>query len=296
MVRTFSIISEQHGVGKSFVTAVLADFLSAAMTERVLVIDLGEFGAVSDMLIGPNRGNEFSGENLAVRLILDRPGSENAWFDFEKEVRRCVGNVRHSAGIDLLPSRASSKRAESDLGEEQSAELLRLAVESNLDDYGVVLVDCPAWIDSFGNFAVRNALQISDGCIIPGNTSFNLLSGTTPILDTRNILYRADEFGREVDKDIRLHGIVVNRDASSFSEQRRRCPYVLEQLRGTGMEFFWGRPPITCIPEIYPIPLRLGSMSREHRTLRQKWGCRLTRAVTEFAHEMLNFEGAVWDP
>ena len=296
MTKVFSIISMQSGVGKSFVTAVLADFLCGATNNSVLVIDLGGFGTVTDMLIGQDGQDECSEYNLAVRLILDRLDSEHAGFDFDKAVQRGVGNVKHAANIDLLPSRASTAHADIDLEKEQSTDLLRRAVEAHLCDYGVVLVDCPAWIDSYGNFAVRNALRISDGCIIPGNTAFSLLSGTTPLLDTKNILCRAADFGRQIGKEIRLHGIVVNRDAGTFREQRRRRPYVLEQLGGAGMELLWGRPPITCIPEIYPHPFPLGSRSAEYRTLRRKWGYRVTKLVTKFACDILHFEGVVWDP
>ena len=296
MVKAFSIISIQGGVGKSFVTAVLADFLAGATKQRVLVIDLGDFGALTTMLIGRGRQDEFCQDNLAVRLIVDRLDPENPRFDFDTWVQRRVSNVRRAADLDLLPSGSMAGHPELHPELEHSTDLLGRAVESYPGDYDVVLIDCPAWTDAFGIFAIRNALQISDGCIIPGNTHFNLLSGTTPILEVKDILYRVDKFAREIDKDIRLHGIVVNRDTSTFMTQRRRRPYVVEQLRGAGMELFWGRPPITYIPERLPGKLLPTAMSDECVTLRQKWGYQLTRAISKFANDILHFEGTVWDP
>ena len=74
MAKVFSIISCGIGTGKSFVTAVLADFLSGAMNKSVLVIDLGDYGSLTAILIGRDKQDEFCEESLAVRLNLDQLG------------------------------------------------------------------------------------------------------------------------------------------------------------------------------------------------------------------------------
>ena len=144
MVKAFSTISNQGGVGKSFVTGRLADFLSAATKRkhRVLVNDFDSLGTVTAMLIGRDRQDEFCEENLATRLILDRLDPENARFGFDAAVQRSVSNLR-TADIDLLPSGSMTEHPDIPPDVEYSAELLLRAVGPNLSDYDVILVDCP---------------------------------------------------------------------------------------------------------------------------------------------------------
>lgn len=283
MPKVFSIISLQGGVGRSYVTVALADFLSGAMKKKVLVIDLGPCGTATAMLIGQDRQDEIGEENSVVRLFRDQPEPEAARFDFDATVQRSVSNVRQAPTIDLLPfdGRSAQPVDESDLSDSsKSTDLLRRAVESDMDDYDVVLVDCPVGLGSL----TRNALRISDGYIIPVDSHFNLLSGTTPILDVGAILGRVNKFADKIDKDIRLHGIVVNR------YRRRRRQHVAEQLGAAGFgSVYWA--PIAFVPESVLPPCRAPSGSKSYKTLRQKWGHRLTKTFAKFADDILRFEG-----
>lgn len=284
MPKVFSIISLQGGVGRSYVAVALADVLSGAMKKKVLVIDLGPCGAATAMLIGDDRQDEIGEENSVVRLFRDQPEPEAARFDFDATVQHSVSNVRQAPTIDLLlfdggvidvPFDESNPPDSAN-----STDLLRRAVESNLDDYDVVLVDCPVGLGSL----TRNALRISDGYIIPVDSRFNLLSGTTPILDVGAILGRVNKFADEIDKDIRLHGIVVNR------YRRRRRQHVAEQLGAAGFgSVYWA--PIAFVPESVLPPCRAPSGSKGYKTLRQKWGYRLTKTFAKFADDILRFEG-----
>ena len=290
MPKVFSIISFQGGIGKSFVTVALADFLSGATNKRVLVIDLGIGGAATTMLIGQDRQDAIGGENSVVRLFRelfpDQLGPEEARFDFDAMVQRNVSNVRQAPTIDILPFDGGPFGESNPPDSVNSPDLLRRAVESNLDAYDVVLVDCPGGL----GILTRNALRISDGYIIPGDSHFNLLTGTTSILDVGKILGNVNKFADEIDKDIRLLGIVVNR------HRRRRRPYVAEQLWAAGVGSVYGTPPIAWVPEIFPLPVvRATPKPREYKTLRQKWGRRLTKTFAKFADDILRFEGVTFE-
>ena len=287
MPKVFSIVSLQGGVGKSFVTAALADFLSGATNKRVLVIDLGIGGAVTDMLIGWDRQDEIDEGNTVIRQIGDRLELEATRFGFDAMVQRGVSNVRQASTIDLLPLGAWAAYSSYDLPDSvNSTDLLRRAVESNLEAYDVVLVDCCGGLGTL----TRNALRISDGYIILGDSRFNLLTGTTSILDVGNILGNVNKFADEIDKDIRLLGIVVNR------HRRRRRPYVAEQLWAAGVGPVYGTSPIAWVPEIFPLPVvRATPKPREYKTLRQKWGRRLTKTFAKFADDILRFEGVTFE-
>ena len=287
MPKVFSIISMQGGIGKSFVTALLADFLSGATNKRVLVIDIGSGGSASAMLIGWDRQDEIDEGNTVIRQIGDRLELEATRFDFDAMVQRGVSNVRQASTIDLLPLGAWAPYSFHDLPDlVNSTDLLRRAVESHLDDYEVVLVDCCGGLGTL----TRNALRISDGYIIPGDSRFNLLTGTTSILDAGNILGKVNKFADEIGKDIRLHGIVVNR------YRRRRRHHVAEQLWAAGCgPVYW--TPIAFVPErvLLPFPWRAESKPREYKTLRQKWGRRLVKTFTKFADDILRFEGVAFE-
>ena len=284
MPKVFSIISMQAGVGKSYITAALADVLSGAMNKRVLVIDLGAGGSATAMLIGQDRQDAIGEENTVVRLIRAQLAPEDARFDFDAMVQRGVSNVCQAPTIDLLPFDGGAIDGPFDESNPpdsvHSTDLLRRAVESNLDDYDVVLIDCPGG----QGILTRNALRISDGYIIPGGSHFNLLTGTTSILDIGKILGNVNKFADEIDKDIRLHGIVVN------WHRRRRRRHVAEQLGAVGFgPVYW--TPVAFVPEKALLP-GCASKSKGYKTLRQKWGHRLTKTFAKFADDILRFEGA----
>lgn len=223
MARVFSIISSQSGVGKTLVTVALAEFLSGARDKKVLVIDLE--GGATAMLTDEHRGQETDEGHSVARLVPDQrePDAERFHLDFDAAVRRGVSNVHEARTMDLLPCNPNSAfRAPEPV---VPFDLLWRAVQSDLDDYDVVLADCRTGLDGL----TRNALRISDAYIVPATSHFNLLTGSTPTLDmAAKVTPAVSEFAAEIDKQIGLHGIVINR------HRRNRCPHVWEQLWAIG--------------------------------------------------------------
>ena len=101
MARVFSIISSQSGVGKTLVTAALAEFFSGAMDKKVLVIDLD--GGATTMLTEEHRWQEIDEGHSISRLIQDQLEPDAGRFHFDAAVRRGVSNVHDARTIDLLP-------------------------------------------------------------------------------------------------------------------------------------------------------------------------------------------------
>lgn len=281
MAKVFSIISSQSGVGKTLVTAVLAEFFSGLKDKKVLVIDLD--GGATTMLTEEHRWQEIDEGHSVARLIQDRlePGAGGFHFDFDAAVWRGVSNVHDAGAIDLLPCNPNSAfRVLEPIG---PVDLLWRAVKSNLDDYNVVLVDCRSRLDGL----TRNALRISDGYIVPATSHFNLLTGSTAILDIAAVVQPAvRKVAAEMDRKIELHGIVINR-----YRQNRRRPHIWEQLKAIGYESAWITP-VAIVPEIRRLPEF--ATEKAYRTLRQKWGYRLTNVFTKLAHDLLCSEGLVY--
>lgn len=229
MAKVFSIIGYASDIDKSYVTVALAECLSAAAKKKVLVIDVGGEAMTSGMLMGDDRLADVDEENTVAWLIRDKLDPEDRRFDFDAMVQRGVSNVRQAQTIDLLPS--SSFYTISDRSNWRDSthptDLLRRAVKSHLEDYDVVLIDCPRK----EGILTRNALYISDGYILPGGSTFNLLSGSTRVLEMPCIIAEVQKFNEEMKKNLRLYGMVV----SGYVRGRRRV--VEEQLLGIGA---WG--------------------------------------------------------
>jgi chromosome partitioning protein len=127
----------------------------------------------------------------------------------EKTLQQQVSDVQGAEKVDLLPSSldlidVQDKLASAPTGQFYSVtpiDLLRLAVKSKLDEYDLVLVDCPPNL----GIITLNGLRISEGYLIP----------TVPdILSTYGIpqiIKRVRNFSREIAEEITPIGIVITK-------------------------------------------------------------------------------------
>ena len=131
-------------------------------------------------------------------------------------------------------------------------ELLWRAVKSHLDDYDIVIVDCPPNL----GIITLNGLRISDGFVIP--TIPDVLS----TYGIPQILTRVEQFSKEIAEEIEPLGIVVTKYQANSTVHRN----TLKRLNANGS------PPVfnTIIPQSnqYAAAAEHGSSM----TLRQKWG------------------------
>lgn len=210
MARVVSLINLKGGVAKTTTTVALAETLSARFGKRILVIDLDPQTNATVMLLGETRWKQLNekGWTLAT-LFKDALDPHDKTFDLEKTLQRRVSDVQGAEKVDLLPSSldlidVQDKLASAPTGQFYSVtpiDLLRLAVKSKLDDYDLVLVDCPPNL----GIITLNGLRISEGYIIP----------TVPdILSTYGIpqiIKRVGNFSREIAEEIIPIGIVVTK-------------------------------------------------------------------------------------
>ena len=172
MAHVFSTINLKGGVGKTTTTVALADFFSGTMHKRVLVIDLDPQTNATVMLIGEDRWLALNrAEHTIARLFKDALEPEAKRFDFDATLQRRVSNVHEAGTVDLLPSSLDLIDVQDRLVSVPSGrfyavnptELLWRVVKSRLDDYDVVIVDCPPNL----GIITLNGLRISDGYIVP---------------------------------------------------------------------------------------------------------------------------------
>ena len=210
MARVMSTINLKGGVGKTTTTVALAETLSAEFNKRVLVIDLDPQTNATTMLIGEEKWRELNDEGRTLaRLFRDALEPERKRFQFEGALQKGVSDVSAARTVDLLPSSLDlidiqDRLASTPSGKYYSVnpiELLWRAVKARLDDYDVVIVDCPPNL----GIITLNGLRVSQGYIIP--TIPDILS----TYGIPQIVTRVREFSEEIAEPIEPLGIVVTK-------------------------------------------------------------------------------------
>ena len=206
MAHVFSTINLKGGVGKTTTTVAMAEFMSGVMGKRVLVIDLDPQTNATLMMIREDRWKKINEKkHTLARLFQDALEPDNKRFDFDATLQKEVSNVKEARTIDLLPSSwdliaAQDRLASMPPGRFYAAtptQLLERAVKSHLDDYDVVIIDCPP---SLG-IILLNGLQISNGFVIPTIPDFLSTYGIT------QIKRQVEEFSKEIGENIKPLGI-----------------------------------------------------------------------------------------
>ncbi|MCR5979624.1 AAA family ATPase [Gordonia jinghuaiqii] len=213
MPTVIATISLKGGVGKTTLTAGLADFLAGVFGKKVLLIDLDAQANLTTMMIGQDRWLAANAARRTVATLFADVLDGTHTFDLERTVQRDVSSVAGLAGIDLLPSSLDLI----DLAEEMSAhrvaaddhlaavDVLRHAVTPILGRYDYVLLDCPPNVGPFS----LNGLAIAAGYLIP----------TIPdVLSTYAIPHiqrQVADFGAEMGRTIVELGVVITKFRAS---------------------------------------------------------------------------------
>ena len=261
MVQVLSTINLKGGVGKTTTTVAMAEFMSGVMQKRVLVIDLDPQTNATVMMIGEDRWREANEkEHTIARLFKDALDQDNRRFDFEATLVKGVSNVADARTIDLLPSSLDLIDVQDRLASVQPGrfyavnpiDLLSRAVKPHLDNYDIVIIDCPPNL----GIITLNGLRISDRYVIP--TIPDVLS----TYGIPQILSRVEQFSREIAEELEPLGIVITKYQANSTVHRN----TVRQLRDKGNPHVFD----TIIPQANQF-----ADAAEHRgqmTLKQKWG------------------------
>ena len=278
MPHVLSTINLKGGVGKTTTTVALAETLSAEFHKRVLVVDLDPQTNATTMLIGEKRWSELNedGHTLA-RLFQDALEPEDKQFDYDATLQVGVSNVTYAHTVDLLPSSLDLIGIQDDLASTPAGkfhsviptELLWRTVKARLDDYDVVIVDCPPNL----GIITLNGLRISQGYIIPTIPDFLSTYGIPQIVT------RVREFSEEIAESIEPLGIVITKfQGNSTVHANVRH----DLIAGNDAPVF-----DAVIPQANDIAAA-GEYTDYSRTLKQKYGYRgIADCYRALAKEML---------
>ena len=264
MAYVVSTINLKGGVGKTHTTVALAEVFSSDRHKKVLVIDLDPQTNATTMLIGEQAWKQLNqnGHTLA-QLFKDALDPDNAKFDLQKTLQKKVSDVRSATSVDLLPSSLDLIDVQDRLAsipsgrffEANPIEILRRAVRPVLDDYDLVLIDCPPNL----GIITLNGLRISAGYIIP--TIPDILS----TYGIPQIVNRVGEFSRRIGEPIEALGILI----SKFRAQSTVHLNTVRQLRQ--------EIDAPCFKTVIPLANDIAEAAEfeaGQRTLKQKYGYR----------------------
>lgn len=265
MATVISTINLKGGVGKTTTTVAVAEMLSATYGKSVLIIDLDPQTNATTMLIGEEKWQSLNDEGRTlVQLFKDALETEgsNRTFSMDGAIQKQVSNVEDVRSLDLLPSSLDLIDVQDRLAgmpsgrfyAENPTDILKRATRNVLDNYDVVIVDCPPNL----GIITLNGLRISHGYIIP--TIPDVLS----TYGIPQIVKRIAQFSETIGENIEPYGIVI----SKYRQQSTTHQNTLRQMRRKS------DAPVfeTIIPE--NDKAADAAEFKPISTLRQKWGYR----------------------
>lgn len=165
MTRTYSLVNQKGGVGKT-TTAVNLGAYMAAMGQKILIVDLDP------------QANSTS--CLGVKHTKVSTGTYDAIIERKPAVESTLYNPKLK--LSLLPSSVALAGVQVEIVEQPDREKLLLRALAPLDDlYDYILIDCPP---SLGLLTLNGLLAAIDGVIIPVQCEYLALEGLTQLMHT----------------------------------------------------------------------------------------------------------------
>jgi chromosome partitioning protein len=282
MVHVLSTINLKGGVAKTTTTVALAETLSAEFGKRVLVIDLDPQTNATTMLIGEDRWRDLNAKGRTLARLFKDAVEGKKEFDLELTLQKRVSDVGAARTVDLLPSsldliNVQDQLATTPAGKFYSVnptEILSRAVKKKLDEYDVVLIDCPPHL----GIITLNGLRISEGYIIPTIPDYMSTYGIPQILT------RVAEFSEEIGEEIEPFGIIP----TVYRAQSTVHNTVLKNLKSS--RDVAAAPLFNTKVKLSNQMAAAAEYSPYKRTLRQKYGAKpdgLADTFIDLARELL---------
>ena len=166
MAKVYAIANQKGGVGKTTTCVNLAASL-AATKRRVLLVDLDPQGNAT-----MGSGVDKSSLDLSVYDVL-----------VQAIAIEDVACLSENGKYAVLPANGDLTAAEVEMLSLADKEfLLREALDSVLDDFDYILIDCPPSL----NMLTVNALAACDGVLIPMQCEYYALEGLSALINTIN--------------------------------------------------------------------------------------------------------------
>ncbi|WP_027504825.1 ParA family protein [Rhodococcus sp. UNC23MFCrub1.1] len=232
MVTAIATINLKGGVGKSTMTAALAEFMAGHFAKRVLLIDLDPQTNLTTMMIGSERWQELNESHRTIKALFEQAlDSDAAVFDIERAIQRDVSPLAKVIGIDLLASsldmiEISEEVAAWQYDDQNSLEplsVLKNAVDKIKDNYDYILIDCPPNM----GIVTRNGLMLADAYVIP--TIPDVLS----TYGIPQIQKRVSMFSEKSGHSLKALGLIITKYRKSTNLHR----FTINRLQGAVLDY-----------------------------------------------------------
>lgn len=275
--KVVSIINLKGGVGKTTLTVGLAEFLAVEHNKKVLVIDTDPQTNATIALIGENRWKECNNQGQTLYHLFKDHLDDTCVFDLGQSIVTKTSNLK--GGLDnlhLLPSSLDFISIQDyliNIGRTsyiKPIDVLKDALEERLNNYDIVLIDCPPNL----GLVTQNALNISQYFLIPVVPDFMSTYGVPQILDV------VSNFSRKTRHTVMPLGIVI----SMYRSNAPRHNDTIRRLNQLTMEDPY-------FPRLFANNIPLGAKisdstdyeASEINTLRQKYGWSGSTSFEAFA-------------
>jgi chromosome partitioning protein len=194
-----SFVNLKGGVGKTTLAVNFAAFCGL-QGKKTLLIDLDPQTNATFSCISPKDWGKHANKHGTVADLLGVKNANNAEGKKKTATQVLLKNVR--ANVDLIPSHIDLFLIDLELGGATSRETkLRQALKTILDDYEVIVCDCPPNL----TIPTQNALAMSTHYVVPISPDFLSSLGVALLIS------RVKKMGEDLERDLELAGIVISR-------------------------------------------------------------------------------------
>jgi chromosome partitioning protein len=197
--KVVSFVNLKGGVGKTTLAVNFAAYCGL-QEKRVLLIDLDPQTNATFSCITPKAWGKHAKKNGTVADLLGVKNANNA----EGKTRTASDVMLKDVwtGMDLIPSHVDLFLIDLELGQATSRETkLRKAIRDIVDDYDVIVCDCPPNL----TIPTQNALAMSTHYVVPISPDFLSSLGVALLLS------RVKKLGEDLERELEHAGIVISR-------------------------------------------------------------------------------------
>lgn len=214
---TYALTNQKGGVGKTTCTYHLARAGSRAGL-RVLVVDLDPQGNLTSFLSATDDGEPLPEDTAGLADVLSRT--------VDTELRDVILPTIWE-GVDMVPTvgeALGSVREELTIAGAGRESRLKLALANVLDDYDVVMIDCPPSLDQL----TGNGLTAADSVVVISESRMASASGLAKLLDT---IGQVQQFYNPA---LTIVGVIVNKHEEGTRTGRHWLPEIESAAEARG--------------------------------------------------------------